>query len=309
MQPNSAGFHSDKGTSRDAFGCHNHGLAEDLHFAGGHIDFFRKASPAGAPGLVATPASDRGFLLGLSLAGGHRRRIFAEHHSSLHDFDENCVYLRRFDDAYKADLEGSFDFILMEVSSSSLGHLADEAEARGVTELRQTLAEPDPLLGGLLRSLFSTVGPKAGLKAMPQNRMLADELCAAVSIHLVHHYGNGRFGETDCRRRLSSQEEKRSKDMLDASISEGFGIDDLAAETGLSPRVFMDAFRETTGERPHHWVAGRMIERAKSLLRKAGMSPTEVGRLCGFGNIVEFAQAFRAATGLTPADWQRASRS
>jgi transcriptional regulator GlxA family with amidase domain len=97
--------------------------------------------------------------------------------------------------------------------------------------------------------------------------------------------------------------------MLDASISEGFGIDDLAAETGLSARVFMDAFRETTGERPHHWVAGRMIERAKSLLRKAGMSPTEVSRLCGFGNIVEFAQAFRAATGLTPADWQRASRS
>ncbi|TWF52271.1 helix-turn-helix domain-containing protein [Neorhizobium alkalisoli] len=308
MQPSSFGFQPGNGAGRDAFGCQHHGLADDAHIAGGHIDFFRKGSRAGAPGLVETPASDRGFLAGISLAGDHHRRIFSQHHSRLHEFDANSVYLWRFDEDYKADLQGSFDFILMEVSTASLDIMAEEADARGVTELRQTVAEVDPLLGGLVRSLFSTMVPKAGYKVAPHNTLLADELCTAVAIHLVHHYGNGRFGSTDRRRRLSERQETRSKEILDASPC-GTGIETLAGETGMSGRAFIEAFRETVGMTPHRWATRRMIEKAQSLLGRAGLSPVAVGKACGFADLIEFEQAFRNATGLGPADWQRASRS
>src|SRR6218665_439296 len=112
----------------DSFGCQTRKLDNDRYISGGGIDYFRKTASSAPPGQVFTPASDRGVLVGLSLKPGHRRRIFHEHHVSDHDFSENGVYVRGFDEDYSAELSGSFGFVLMEISPADLDTLCDATD-------------------------------------------------------------------------------------------------------------------------------------------------------------------------------------
>ncbi|MDV4166404.1 AraC family transcriptional regulator, partial [Rhizobium leguminosarum] len=86
---------------------------------GSDIDIFRKATVNTKLDQVMTPASDRGFVVGVSSLGGHTRRIFHEHRAEAHDFTENSIYIRNLSEAYKADLRGPFDFVLFEISPAS----------------------------------------------------------------------------------------------------------------------------------------------------------------------------------------------
>ncbi|MBH2009456.1 MAG: hypothetical protein I8H71_07120 [Xanthomonadaceae bacterium] len=106
--------------SNDSLGCASSHLAQDQELAGAGARFYRKRTESGALGQVLTPASDRGYLVGISLNAGHSRRIFHEHHASSHDFEASSVYVRNFADDYRADLQGPFDFLLVEISRNSI---------------------------------------------------------------------------------------------------------------------------------------------------------------------------------------------
>ncbi|MEY9560220.1 hypothetical protein ABIA25_005776 [Sinorhizobium fredii] len=111
----------------DSLGCSMDRLEDDRTIEGRDLTFYRKRSAAAPPGRVTTPATGRGYLVGLSAAGGHRRRIFKEHHSNLHDFEQNAVYLRNFADDYRADLSGSFDFMLLEINHNALRSVLNQS--------------------------------------------------------------------------------------------------------------------------------------------------------------------------------------
>ena len=138
---------------RDSFGCAVEGLDEDWQLFAGSMTFFRKASKT-APGRVTTPAGTGGYLIGLSVQGGHRRRIFDERRSAVHDFGEDHIYVRDLREPYKADLSGSFDFILAEISGSVLEEIAAESDLGDVSTLAITTAGPDAVVAGLFRTLL-----------------------------------------------------------------------------------------------------------------------------------------------------------
>jgi AraC-like DNA-binding protein len=290
--------------STDTFGCSLGNLATSQQVSGGHIDFYRKSSAAAPPGQVSTPACDRGFLIGLSLRGGHRRRVWKEHHSASHDFDENSLYVRSFSDTYRAELTGSFDFILMEISSAALAQISDGADASGVSELIEAMAEPDPLASGMARSLFAAMG-----RGNPPNTLMIEQLSAAIGIHLVHKYGNGRLRSGDRRQHLSPTQEARSKELLRSRLDGRVSIEDMASDCDLSQRAFLTSFRQTTGTYPAEWLANQRMEQAFVLLRQSTLSLLEISAACGFSDISEFKLAFQAATGLAPDDWRQVRRS
>jgi AraC family transcriptional regulator len=152
-----AGVASTAATKRhDSLGCSMDRLDDDRTIEGRDMTFYRKRSASAPPDRVTTPATGRGYLLGLSAAGGHRRRIFNEHHSSVHDFEQSAVYLRNFADDYRADLSGSFDFMLLEITHNALERIADAANFSSVSELRPVAAHADPVLGGMLGALFAS---------------------------------------------------------------------------------------------------------------------------------------------------------
>ncbi|CDM62561.1 MULTISPECIES: helix-turn-helix domain-containing protein [Rhizobium] len=288
----------------DAFGCQLGKLDDDRQIAGRNINFYRKASDAISLGQVSTSASDRGYLIGLSLMGGHKRRIFSEHHATFYDFEENSIYLRNFAEDYKADLKGSFSFILMEISSADLERIAHGADVSGIPDLTDAIAKPDPVLGGLARAMFSIQE-----RAVLTSPLLVDQLSAAIGIHLLQTYGNRPTPLSGRRLLLSASQEAKAKDYLATALPGEASIDHAADACGLSRVAFIRAFHLTTGQSPHDWLMNHRISKARTMLLVSKMALSDIATACGFADIAEFTRIFVKATGIAPGAFRRARLS
>src|SRR5512132_1916026 len=64
------------------------------------------------------------------------------------------------------------------------------------------------------------------------------------------------------------------------------------------------AFAAAYGETPRWYLTRRRIERAKTLLRTANLSVTEVCLLVGFSSLGSFGSRFRDVVGQSPTDYR-----
>ncbi|WP_436083997.1 helix-turn-helix domain-containing protein [Pararhizobium sp. LjRoot235] len=288
----------------DSLGCSMERLDDDRMIEGRDMTFYRKRSASAPPDRVTTPATGRGYLVGLSAAGGHRRRIHKEHHSAVHDFDQNAVYLRNFADDYRADLSGSFDFMLLEINHNALERIGDAADFRSVSELRSVAAHPDPVLGGMLGALFATVDGRADRSAL-----FVDQLSVAIGVHVVQQYGNGRGGAAAGGRRLSSRCQAKIKDLVQSRLNGDLTVEELASACNLSQAIFLRAFRESMGKTPHRWLLQQRIEKAVDLLQFSQTPLREIATICGFSDQSHFTRAFAQAMGAAPGAWRRRRQS
>lgn len=81
----------------------------------------------------------------------------------------------------------------------------------------------------------------------------------------------------------------------------------LADRAVMSRSSFAALFRSVVGVAPLTYIGNWRIYRAKALLSQ-GTSIALTAEACGYGSDIAFARAFKAATGVTPGQWRRASR-
>lgn len=93
---------------------------------------------------------------------------------------------------------------------------------------------------------------------------------------------------------------------LDVHLEQETSLDVLAAEFGLSRSLLTRIFRRHTGTSVVHYVNARRLEKAAALLTGARpASITETALESGFANLSHFHRRFKAAFGLTPAEFRR----
>jgi AraC-like DNA-binding protein len=97
---------------------------------------------------------------------------------------------------------------------------------------------------------------------------------------------------------------RRARDLIDRSYAEPLDLDALAREAGYSRYHFARAFAAAYGETPRAYLTRRRIERAKTLLRSANLSVTEICFLVGFSSIGSFSSRFRTLVGQSPPDYR-----
>ena len=87
-------------------------------------------------------------------------------------------------------------------------------------------------------------------------------------------------------------------------------VGEAAARLGTDTRTLHRYFRDRVGVDFRTWRTRLRLEDAKRLLSETpALQPAVAARLCGFSNRSNFSRQFLAYTGLTPAQWQRDSRS
>jgi len=59
------------------------------------------------------------------------------------------------------------------------------------------------------------------------------------------------------------------------------------------------------GETPHQFVLRVRVERAKEMLRSAGLRVLDVAAACGFKTQQHFARVFRGLCGTSPTEYRR----
>jgi len=97
---------------------------------------------------------------------------------------------------------------------------------------------------------------------------------------------------------------RRARDLIDRDYAEPLDLDAMAAEAGYSRYHFARAFTTAYGETPRAYLTRRRIERAKTLLRTANLSVTEICFLVGFSSLGSFSTRFRDQVGRSPSEYR-----
>jgi AraC-like DNA-binding protein len=99
----------------------------------------------------------------------------------------------------------------------------------------------------------------------------------------------------------------RARDFLHAEASRGPTLDELAGAAGLSRAHLARQFAQTFGVPPHQYLVQLRLDQAKRALA-AGDRVTDVCYQVGFESLGTFSASFRRRTGMSPREWQRATR-
>jgi AraC-like DNA-binding protein len=97
---------------------------------------------------------------------------------------------------------------------------------------------------------------------------------------------------------------RRARDLMDCGYAEPLDLDAMAGEAGYSRSHFARAFTAAYGESPRTYLTRRRIERAKTLLRTANLSVTEICFSVGFSSLGSFSARFRQLVGRSPSEYR-----
>src|SRR5256886_12104343 len=97
---------------------------------------------------------------------------------------------------------------------------------------------------------------------------------------------------------------RRARDLTDRDFAQPLTLDSMAQAAHLSKFHFARAFTAAYGETPRTYLTRRRIERAKTLLRTANLSVTEVCFLVGFASLGSFSARFRQLVGRSPSEYR-----
>ena len=177
-------------------------------------------------------------------------------------------------------------------------------EASHVGALRKCLERP---LSGL-----TSADLKSGLAALGREALLHDDLFDMVSenwITQILAYLSRAAGSAQVpaksRGGLTAANIRRVEEYIRSHSGEKTRIADLAEVTGLCPRHFMRAFRESFQATPIQFILNLRVEEAKGKLASTSDTVTEVALACGFGDAQQFSTTFRKVVGASPSDYRR----
>lgn len=290
----------------DSLGCSARSLGQSQELQGSEFSFYRKRVDGRELSQVHTPPSDRGFLVGISMAPQHRRSIFRGSQAARFDFGAGAVYTRDFSEEYRADLQGPFDFLLMELPLSWFHTASDELRAgqRRVTGLATVTGQSDLILAHLACALAPAL---AQPRPQPDSLLFVDQLGVAIGTHLLRRYG-GASAPSSQTVRLSRLHEERAKQMLLQKGRGNVSIPEIARECNMSASYFLRAFKASTGYTPHQWLLVQRVEAARHYLRQTELSLAEIALACDFCDQSHFSRVFTQVAGTTPGAWRRSQR-
>jgi AraC-like DNA-binding protein len=144
------------------------------------------------------------------------------------------------------------------------------------------------------------------LSSMPAGPLFRDCAARAVVRGFVS-LSLGAAPDRDAAREmaLSPRLLQRVRDHIEARLSEGLRLDELAASVGLSTSHFCALFKASTGMPPHRYVLHRRVVRARELLRRPDLEVADIATQLGFCDQSQFTKVFRRHAGTTPARYRR----
>jgi len=89
---------------------------------------------------------------------------------------------------------------------------------------------------------------------------------------------------------------------------EDIGLEQAAAEAGLSAFHFLRLFSQVLGVTPHQYLVRSRLRHAARLLADGDRPVTEIALDVGFADLSNFVRTFRRAAGVSPGDFRRAAR-
>lgn len=251
----------------------------------------------------STPiAPEEAYLIGLQLRGMEHHELWFDGHSAFSGAFASgtvCFYdLTSNPIAYCPDPFHSVHFY---VPCRSLSEAAEEVGTPGVCALQYHLGEfmDDPVIRHLALCLMPSLHAERQV-----NQTFTDHVLLALRTYLVLAYGGTRQVRSVPLYGLAPWQEKRSKELMVAHLSDGISLAELADCCGLSLSAFARGFKRNTGVTPHQWLMMQRLDLATKLMGRHELSLVDIALAAGFADQCHFTRVFSGKMGMSPGAWR-----
>jgi AraC-like DNA-binding protein len=100
---------------------------------------------------------------------------------------------------------------------------------------------------------------------------------------------------------------RRLRELLDARVVDGVGLEEAARLLHAHPAHLVRAFSRAYGIAPHQYLTSRRVGRARRLLLD-GLAPGEVAAATGFCDQAHLTRHFKKLVGVTPGRYRLSAR-
>lgn len=143
------------------------------------------------------------------------------------------------------------------------------------------------------------------LWAALEDPLAFDDHLLALAAPLQRHLAAPTSAEVGGSRRAATDPTlQRAAERLADQSAARHTLDELAAESGLSPFQFLRRFKAAHGVTPHEWLMARRMAEAKRRLAR-GEAPADVAATVGLADQPHLTRRFAQMYGVTPARYQR----
>jgi AraC family transcriptional regulator len=201
-------------------------------------------------------------------------------------------------------LEGPVEVSHVYLTSNHLEIRAAELGSAMHADILDRVGYNDPILAHMLAILSDE-----SLLDDPSARLLIERMVDLLCLRLLRGHSSAvvpTFSRA-ASGGLTPIQIKRVTDFMLNHLDQPIGLEESAAQVGLSRYHFCTAFRVTVGCTPHAWLTARRMARARRLLTDPGMSISEIALAVGYSTPSAFAASFRKHVGMTPTNFRRQS--
>lgn len=93
---------------------------------------------------------------------------------------------------------------------------------------------------------------------------------------------------------------KRIESYIDAHLTRGITIDDVAATLNMSKFYFLKEFKKRMGLTPYQFILNKKMEKSKLLLKDQGYTIADIAYRLGFSDQSHFSNTFKKFFNITP---------
>jgi transcriptional regulator GlxA family with amidase domain len=134
-------------------------------------------------------------------------------------------------------------------------------------------------------------------------RQMAQETARALMIEMPRTWQNS-FTHFSLRANHDDELILKSQRWLQQHYAEDVQLDEVAQDSGMSPRNFMRRFKAATGDTPLGYLQGIRIAVAKQLLERSHTTVQGIAQQVGYTDLIFFRNLFKRHTGLCPNEYR-----
>lgn len=195
-------------------------------------------------------------------------------------------------------VDGELDVVTLSVASDDLQRAPALDQFK-----RMRFAFSDPLGVALTRQILGELyAPRSG-----ERDVYVGALVDALKAHMLRGPANAGSSEIPTSAFSSYRIHTIMNAILERPEAE-HGIDEMAAQAGVTPTHFCRIFKKATGVSPHQYVMKARLNRAQHMLEQSEASMATIAESLGFTSQSHFTRAFRQFAGETPSDFRRRGR-
>jgi AraC family transcriptional regulator len=252
-------------------------------------------------GLTSPLPAEAAFSVLLQLRDSPKRELFIGGRSVFRGgYGARTTSIVDLEQEPTANLESPFDVMHFYVSRAALNEIADDQGAPRIDTLTCERGVFNPTVWHLGEAMLPALE-----RPEETGAMYADHLLLATHTYFAVAFGGMRLPEHSRRGGLAPWQVRCATDLMIERLGQDMSLSEPAAACGLSPGYFARAFRRSVGTPPHRWLLLQRVLRAKSLLRDATFSLTDVAAACGFADQSHFTRVFTSIVGASPGTWRK----